>query len=87
LIWAATYNQVKVAKVLLERGADVNAREKDGGTALMCAAKDGNVKSVKFLLEHGADVHIKSNDGNTALDWATGNAQVIALLKQAGAKK
>ncbi len=42
-------------KALLARGADVNAREHKGQTALMWAAADGHVEVVDALLEAGAD--------------------------------
>jgi ankyrin repeat protein len=38
LIWATIFGQTENVRLLLERGADVNARGKYVGTALMCAA-------------------------------------------------
>jgi ankyrin repeat protein len=53
---------VRVAKLLLERGADVNTRRDDRQTPLHVASYFGNVEIVRLLLDHGAD-----------LDAATGN--------------
>ncbi len=46
----------------LASGANVNARDKDGVTALMCAARgNANPDVVKVLLEGGANVHARDN--------------------------
>ena len=50
-------------RLLLERGAEVNAKTKDGTTALVTAARRGNTDSVKLLLAHGADPKASGNDG------------------------
>ena len=46
---------VRVAQLLLERGADVNTRRNDHQTPLHAASYFGNVEIVRLLLEHGAD--------------------------------
>ena len=49
-------------KVLLDRGADVNAKETlRGTTALMWAAAQGHPAAVQLLIERGADVNARSN--------------------------
>ena len=66
--------QVIVAQLLLEAGADTEARRKDGSTALVVAVQDEkdlfNVSLVELLLEFGADVGAARKDGKTALDLA-----------------
>ena len=52
------------AALLLRAGADVNARDKDGSTALMLARTP---RMVKFLLAHGAKVDLRNKNGETAL--------------------
>lgn len=55
------------AKLLLEYGANVNARtSRQGRTTLHKAAKSANLPLVKVLLKFGADQSITDNDGNTA---------------------
>lgn len=54
--------------MLLERGADINAKSRDGGTALHAAAFFGHAETAKLLLEKGADTTIKDNQGMTPLD-------------------
>ena len=46
-------------KVLLEAGADVNAKRKNGETAVMTDSAKGHIEVVKVLLEAGADVNAK----------------------------
>ncbi|MEW6112716.1 MAG: ankyrin repeat domain-containing protein, partial [Thermodesulfobacteriota bacterium] len=59
-----------VVSVLLDKGGDVDAKDKDGGTALMEASKKGHVDVVKVLLDKGADANAKTEDGRTALMFA-----------------
>ena len=49
-------DNMEVMKLLLENGADVNARDKDERTALMFAK---NAEMAKLLLENGADANAK----------------------------
>ena len=76
-----------------EIGADVNARDHNGYTALHHAASRGDDELVLFLVEHGADVMVVSRRGQTTVDMAHGPVQritpfpsTIALLEGLGAK-
>ncbi len=73
---------------LLDKGADVNAKNNSGVTALMSAAYAGQADSVKALLERKANVNLKDSSGNTALSLAKkkGKKDVLSLLSNAGAK-
>jgi len=51
---------------LLESGADVNARDADGDTALMFAAYQGHGLVVALLLQYGANVYARARNGWTA---------------------
>lgn len=57
---------VDCARLLLERGAKVNAPTMDGETALMFAASGGSVEVVKLLLSKKADPTLKDIKGGTA---------------------
>jgi ankyrin repeat protein len=86
--------------ILVKAGADVSAQDKEGTTALMRVVADINGETptmVNLLLKAGADVNMRDKKGKTALDVAINSpageyfrdqqAQVIAILKKAGAKE
>ena len=84
----------EVVKLLIDNGADVNARDGDGDTALMWAViKDYSqeaVEIVEFLITHGVDVNNKNEYGETVLMKALSNeynSKVVKLLIEAGAKE
>ena len=52
---AAMRNEVEVLRNLLSQGADVNAAQGDGMTALHWAAENGNVEMLEMLLSAGAN--------------------------------
>ena len=55
-------------------GANVNARNSKGMTALMLAAmNNSNPEVVKALINAGADIFAKDNEGKTALNYAKDN--------------
>jgi ankyrin repeat protein len=56
-----------VVRLLLDHGAEVNARDRKGRTALMHAVTSFNVTAVRLLLEHGADRNLVDENGKTAL--------------------
>ena len=79
---------LKHVALLLEHGADVNAKDDYGRTALAEASRRGRRKVVELLLNHGADVNVKSAREMTALAWATkkGHEKVVEVLIKNGAK-
>ena len=50
-------------KVLLDAGADVNARHEDGRDSTDVAARSSTPENLKVLLDAGADVNARSEDG------------------------
>ena len=87
LIRASAYGHIDMVKKYIEDGADVNAKNDDGNTALMMASYNGYIKVVRLLLKKGADVNAKDNNHNTALIGASinGRTETVALLLENGA--
>ena len=76
-----------VVERLLEKGADVALKDKEGRTALYSAAWNGHEAVVETLLQKGADVALKDKYGQTALYLAAqnGHEAVVEKLLQKGA--
>ena len=76
-----------VARLLLEHGADLNARTNRGETPLYIAAADGMAEVVRVLLEHGANVGVEDNGGMTPYQAASarGHNEIMKLLSEHGA--
>lgn len=87
LMNAALYGTASHMKMLLDRGADANARNAMDATALIWAA--GDPAKVRMLVQRGADVNAQSKLGRTALMAAAsvaGNAATVKLLLAKGAR-
>lgn len=76
-----------------ELGADVNARDHEGYSALHHAASRGDVELIQYLVDQGADVMAVSRRGQTTADMANGPVQrvepypeAIQLLESLGSK-
>lgn len=67
---AAAVRDHATMKLLLERGADANARQQMGFTAFHSAATRGDIEMARLLIEHGADPRARTDDGKDALDIA-----------------
>lgn len=67
LMYAAWTGNEAAVSHLLYKGADVNAKDKDGVTALHLAVWKGHNAIALRLLEHGADPAVQANDGMTPL--------------------
>ena len=81
---AAMFGRADMVKLLLEAGADVEARDEFGDTALHEAAKRGHAAVVKLLLEAGADMEARDESGDTALHEAVSDSWVRITIKRGG---
>lgn len=77
---------IDIAREIIKRGADVNARSKHGVTALMIAAARNVAPMIGLLMQSGANPDLKSNEGKTAAEIAAQNGADAAAktLKLAG---
>jgi len=66
----AEVNVVKKVQILMTRGADVSAKDRNGRTPLHHAARNGFVEIVQLMITAGADVNAKTNDGIAPIDEA-----------------
>jgi ankyrin repeat protein len=74
-------------RLLLDTGADVDARDEHGQTALMNAARDGHTEVVRLLVERGADLDhtAKYNLSAIMLAVINGRDAIVGVLADAGA--
>jgi uncharacterized protein len=87
LVVAASTGQPTIVKMLLDKGADVNATDPDGETALMSAVTSGNLEVVTMLIDKGANVQAKDKKGVTALKMLDRYLKIRELLLTHGAAK
>ncbi len=98
LLDACEKGRIRCASLMLDNGANLNAKDGTGATPLMLAAGKGNLDLVIALLNKGADLAAKDNKGFTALGWAFSplsadttpfqvRREIIRILKQYGKGK
>lgn len=87
LIDSIRAGELDQAQLLLERGADANAAEANGTTALHWAVNRGDHELVAALIKAGADVNAQNAYGASAMSEAAllGDVKLLALLLEAGA--
>ncbi|XP_023238219.1 myotrophin [Centruroides vittatus] len=78
--YAADYGQTEVVRYLAEKGADVNAKDKHGISALLAAIWEGHTECVRFMLEKGASKKGTTPDGMTYIEAAE-KQEIKELLK------
>ena len=79
MIAARLEGNTDAVSLLLEKGAEVNAKDIQGGSALMQAANAGDLETLKVLIARGANVNAKATNGGTALMAAARNKCVSCL--------
>lgn len=91
------YNDIYMFRYFLSLKPDINAQDEYGWNLLLSACASRRQAYVKELIDHGADVNVVNDlfnglngefpDGATPLKLAGNHAEIIRLLKEAGAKE
>jgi uncharacterized protein len=83
---AVFVRSVGLARLLLDAGADVNARESGGATPLHAVAQNGDIEMARELLSRGADPGLMDDQGRTPRDVAVANGadELIELFGDRG---
>lgn len=85
--WTAFYNRIQLVDELCNSGAEINAVQNSDDTPLSLAVTRGHIAAARLLLERNANPNIASNHGSPiAIAQNRGNQEMIALLKQFGAR-
>ena len=81
-------NSTESAQLLLEHGAEIEARDINNQTPLRYAAYYCSTEFVNILLKHGAEIEVTNCDNHTPLHKAAGNnsTDVVHLLLERGAE-
>lgn len=60
LLWAAKLKRLEIARLLIERGVDIQHSNKEGDSALHFAAENTDIEMARLLVGHGADVNLRA---------------------------
>ena len=84
---ASRCGHIDVAQLLLEHGADADARDNDDCTPLLRASQEGPAGLALFLLKHGVDIEARDTQDSTPLGRAAirGNVELARVLLEHGA--
>ncbi|MCA7010493.1 ankyrin repeat domain-containing protein [Wolbachia endosymbiont of Tribolium confusum] len=82
LHYAVYYGNLDMVSFLIDKGAKIEIRSKEGKTPLHLAVEEAKQNMINLLLDRGADIEAKNNDGRTPLYLAAYNndSGVIELL-------
>ncbi len=90
IVTAVLLGDFSATEFLVKRGADINAQDEIGRTAVIMAIEEdwAGTAWVEYLLENGADIHILDKDGDSALDIAKyrRRTDIVEFLLAHGAK-
>ena len=75
----AKFGQADMVQIMLDNGADVNARSRKGATAVMNASKGGHLEVLDLLKDRGADFAAKDIQGDSALAFACEGLKVLVV--------
>jgi uncharacterized protein len=89
LNWAAYNNHAAAVRILLDRGAPIEAKNLTGFTALHHAAEAGSLEAAELLIARGAKLDTTNRSGATPLETASeqGQTALVAALNKAAAAR
>jgi ankyrin repeat protein len=84
---AAFYGHPEAARILIEKGAEIDIKNNGGYTPFLSACAGGKLEAASLLIEHGADLNALTADSNSALQNALWNnsVELAILLAEKGA--
>ncbi|KAF5599967.1 ankyrin repeat domain-containing protein [Fusarium pseudoanthophilum] len=87
LFWACFVESQDIVELLVDNGADINARCRQGQVPLHISVEDGGDGIAKHLISKGADVSVVDDERQTPLNLASmsGNTEVVRQLIDSGA--
>lgn len=87
LQWAAVHGNISACSVLLQRGANVEAKDKEGLTPLLISAQHGHSDLTRLFCIKGAKIDATDEEGRTPLYWSVRNnhPDCVTVLLSAGA--
>ena len=83
-LFYAAFNRTDVIRLLLQKGADVNKRDRFGDTPVHYAAWENSTEAIATLIEHGASINITNKRGDKPIDYARryGREAAVRMLEQ-----
>jgi ankyrin repeat protein len=83
---ACKFGQAGCVRMLIDKGADVDSRDKENATPAMRAAWNGSFNCLAAVIDAGAELDARDEDGSTAAMWAAlgGHADCLEALIEAG---
>ena len=87
VVYSDSIPSTEIIKNLLDKGADIDAYDRNGDTALLVACRENKNKVAKYLIDAGADVDAENDYGETPISIAreNDNRYLVGLLRKAGA--
>jgi len=77
--WAAKLGDLKMLKILISKGKNLNMKDKNGRTPLYFAAYNNNFDCVKILCDNGGNIFMEDNQGKKPID-VTNNLKIKVFL-------
>lgn len=84
LIYASCFGHDNVVSVLLNAGADVDAQDRNGWSALMWSVMNRHKVIARTLFDHGANGELRSSSGGSAWDFVQPGSDLAQYLREGG---